>query len=53
MKILKSALSIFAIIAFVFAIAAIFLIGFNHATYKAIICLCIIPFASLYLANEI
>lgn len=53
MKILKSALSIFAIIAFVFAMAAIFLIGFNHETYKAMICLCIVPFASLYLANEI
>lgn len=53
MKILKSALSIFAIIAFVFAMAVIFFIGFNHETYKAMICLCIIPFVSLYLANEI
>lgn len=51
--ILKSVLSIFAVIAFVFAMVAIFFIGFNHETYKAMICLCIIPFASLYLANEI
>lgn len=53
MKILKSALSIFVIIAFVFAITAIFFVGFNHETYKAMTFLCIIPFASLYLANEI
>lgn len=53
MKILKSALSIFAVIAFVFAMVTIFLIGFNHETYKVMICLCVIPFASLYLASEI
>lgn len=51
--ILKSALSVFAVAMFVCAMVAIFLIGFNHETYKAMICLCIIPFASLYLANEI
>lgn len=51
--ILKSALSIFAVIAFVFAVVAIFLVGFNHENYKLMIFLCIIPFASLYLANEI
>lgn len=53
MKILKSALGIFAVIAFIFAMIMCFLIGFNHETYKVMICLCIIPFASLYLANEI
>ena len=53
MKILKSALSVFAIVAFVFAMVAIFFISFSHETYKAMICLCIIPFASFYLANKI
>lgn len=43
--ILKSALSVFAVAMFVCAMVAIFLIGFNHETYKAITCLCIIPFA--------
>lgn len=51
--ILKSVLSVFAVAMFVCAMVAIFLLGFNHENYKLMISLCIIPFASLYLASEI